>query len=364
MKAIAVRRGESTPTVIEKPRPEPTDGEALLKTLRVGVDGTDREVIDKGHGDFPAGDDHMVLGHEAVAVVEDPNGTAFEPGDVVVPTVRRPPDGESNEYFDRGRPDMAPSGEYLERGIVGAHGYMSEYFTSPADFLVPFPEEYAEVGIFCEPVSITEKALEHAYASRSTFDWGPESALVVGNGSLGLLTLAMLTLGVDRDRSFCTTDFERTYCLGRRTRPDPTIDCIEKIGGTYVNSNKTSVDEVPAVHEGMDFVYEATGYAPHAFETVHALAPNGVGALLGIPGPSEFEIDGGDLHAQLVLHNKALVGTVNSHVKHFEAAIETIDALPDWVFDDLVTTVAGLDDFERAFENGDDQIKAIVDFDA
>ncbi|WP_436910605.1 glucose 1-dehydrogenase [Halosimplex marinum] len=363
MKAIAVERDSEGPTVIEKPRPEPDEGEALLRTLRVGVDGTDHEVIGGSHGGFPEGEDHVVLGHEAVAVVADPNGTDLAEGDVVAPTVRRPPADGTNEYFERGEPDMAPEGEYVERGIVGAHGYMAEYFTSPPEYLVPVPRELWEVGFLVEPISITEKALEHAYASRSPFEWTPESALVLGNRSLGLLTLAMLEYGVDSDRSFATRDFERTYCLGRRERPDPTVDIIDEIGATYVNSNETPLETVPEAYEPMDFVYEATGYAPHAFETVEALAPNGVGALLGIPDSWEFEVDGGRIHNELVLHNKALVGTVNSHVKHFEGAVDALAELPAWLLDDLVTTVATPEDAAPAFEYGHDQIKAVVEFD-
>jgi len=354
MKAVAVRRGEEQPTVIEKPRPDPEDGEALVRTLRVGVDGTDHEVMSGAHGGFPDGEDHLVLGHEAVGVVEDSNGTDFSEGDVVVPTVRRAPDG-TNEYFERGEPDMAPDGQYFERGIVGAHGYMSDFFTSPEEFLIEIPRDLAELGFLVEPISITEKANEHAYASRSAFQWAPESALVLGNGSLGLLTLAMFEH---------TEEFDRTYCLGRRDRPDPTIDIIEKLGATYVDSRETPVDEVPAAHEGMDYVYEATGYPPHAFQTIEALAPNGVGALLGVPDSWEFEIDGGRLHEEFVLHNKALIGSVNSHVTHFEAAVETIQQLPEWLFEDLITGVYGVENLDPAFDDGDDVIKTAVEFDS
>src|SRR6056297_3447864 len=104
MRAIVVRRGESTPTVTELPRPDPNPGEVLVRTLRVGVDGTDRDVIAGSHGGFPEGEDYLVLGHEAVGVVEEAGDTAFEEGDVVVPTVRRPPAGGTNEYFERGEP--------------------------------------------------------------------------------------------------------------------------------------------------------------------------------------------------------------------------------------------------------------------
>ncbi|WP_277553220.1 glucose 1-dehydrogenase [Halobaculum limi] len=350
MKAIAVRRGEESPALIEKPTPEPADGEALVRTLRVGVDGTDYEVISGNHGGYPEGEDHIVLGHEAVGVVEDPNGTGLEAGDVVVPTVRRRPNG-SNEYFARGEPDMAPEGYYHERGIDGEHGFMAEYFTSPAEHLVHCPPELADLGFLVEPASITEKAVEHARASRSAFEWSPESLFVLGNGSLGLLTLAML------DESF-----DRTYCLGRRDRPDPTLDILDELGVTYVDSRQTPVDEVAEAYEGMDFVFEATGYAKHAFQTIHALAPNGVGALLGVPNDWTFEMDGGALHREFVLHNKALVGSVNSNVRHFERAVESVAALPEWFTDDLVTGVYGLDDYEQAFVDDDTTIKTAVEF--
>lgn len=350
MKAIAVRRGETAPTVIETPRPDPESGAVLVRTLRVGVDGTDHEVLSGSHGGFPEGEDHLILGHEAVGVVEDANGTALSEGDVVVPTVRRPPNGE-NEYFARDEPDMAPEGQYHERGIAGAHGFMSEYFTSPAETLVEVPPELADLGFLVEPISITEKAMEHARASRSAFEWTPESAFVLGNGSLGLLTLAMLD-----------SEFDRLYCLGRRDRPDPTIELIEALGGTYVDSRETPVSDVADVHERMDLVYEATGYAKHAFESISALAPNGVAALLGVPDSWKFEVDGGDLHRELVLHNKALVGSVNSNVSHFRQAVDTLAALPSWFLDDLVTGVYGMDEFERAFADDDTTIKTAVEF--
>ncbi|AGN00089.1 theronine dehydrogenase-like Zn-dependent dehydrogenase [Salinarchaeum sp. Harcht-Bsk1] len=360
MRAIAVGRGETDPTVVEIDEPEPAEGEALIRTLRVGIDGTDHEVIGSNHGGYPEGEDFQVLGHEAIGVVEDPNGTDLEAGQLVVPTVRRPPGGdafgsgaEPNEYFERNEPDMAPAGEYVERGIAGAHGYMAEYFTSEPRYLVPVPDEFAEIGFLVEPISNSEKAFDLAEASRSTFEWDPESAIVLGNGPLGLLTLAMLD-----DRGF-----DRHYCLGRRDRPDPTIDIIEELGATYVDSRETPVDELPGAEEPMDFVYEATGYAPHAFQTIDALAPNGVGVLLGIPGEWEFEIDGGALHRDFVLENKALLGSVNSHVPHFEAAVETLAGMPEWFTDAIVTHVFDPEDVDEAFETGDDRIKVVVEFD-
>jgi threonine dehydrogenase-like Zn-dependent dehydrogenase len=349
MDAIVIRCGADAPEVIDRPRPDPRDGEALVRTLRVGVDGTDHEVIEGRHGSRPAGEDYLVLGHEAVGVVEEPNGTDLDAGEVVVPTVRRPPNGDANGYFERREADMAPPGATLECGIDGAHGFMAEFFACPEEFLVPVPESLADYGFLVEPVSVSEKAIDHAYASRSAFEWAPKSACVLGNGSLGLLTLAMLE------------GYDRTYCVGRRDRPDPTIDVIESLGATYVDSRETPVDELGAVHEPMDFVYEATGHARHPFESVEALAPNGVAALLGVPEPWSFEVDGGRLHEELVMNNKALVGSVNSGRHHFAAAADRLTDFPE-VLDDVVTGVHRVDEFERAFEDDETTIKTAVEF--
>jgi threonine dehydrogenase-like Zn-dependent dehydrogenase len=351
VKAIAIPKDRTYPELIDVPKPNPEEGEALVRTLRVGIDGTDYEVIKGSHGGFPDDSDYHILGHEAVGIVEESNRAGLEPGDIVVPTVRRPP-GESNEYFDRGIPDMAPEGSYVERGITGSHGFMSEYFTSPGEFLVEIPRKFHRTGFLIEPISNSEKAIEHAIASRSAFDWQPESALVLGNGPLGLLTLAMLE-----------PEFERVYCLGRRDRPDPTINIIEQLGATYIDSRETPVDTLPTTHESMDLVYEATGFAKHPYETVDALSPNGVGVLLGIPEDCQFEIDGGKIHRQLVLGNKALLGSVNSSVPHFEDARESLATFSDWFCDALITDVFQPSDIDQAFSKDEKEIKTVIEFD-
>jgi threonine dehydrogenase-like Zn-dependent dehydrogenase len=342
--------GPTPPPVLDLPRPEPASGEALVRTLRVGVDGTDYEVIEGGHGGFPEGEEFLVLGHEAVGAVEDPNGTTLERGDVVVPTVRRPPNGDPNGWFARDQADMAPPEATLERGIAGAHGFMSEYFTSREEYLVRIPSKLAPLGFLVEPVSVAEKAIEHAYAARSAFDWTPESAMAVGNGSLGLLTLALLD------------GYDRRYCVGRRDRPDPTVEIIEAFGATYVDSRETPVDRVGEAYEPIDFAFEATGFARHPFEAIRSLAPVGVLALLGVPEPLTFEVDGGSLHKDLVMNNKAIVGSVNSAERHFRSATDHIASFPDWFVDAFVSGVHPVSSFEDAFRDDETSIKRAVQF--
>jgi threonine dehydrogenase-like Zn-dependent dehydrogenase len=78
MRAVVARRDELMPTVTEVGRPEPDPGEALVRTLRVGIDGTDYEVLEGNHGSFPPDTAYRVMGHEAVGVVADPNDTSLD----------------------------------------------------------------------------------------------------------------------------------------------------------------------------------------------------------------------------------------------------------------------------------------------
>ena len=64
----------------------------LVKVLRVGVDGTDKEINAAEYGAPPDGSGFLVVGHESFGRVEQIGSdvTEFQPGDYVVATVRRP----------------------------------------------------------------------------------------------------------------------------------------------------------------------------------------------------------------------------------------------------------------------------------
>src|SRR5436189_857284 len=97
MKAIAVTPGKPNSIHLEDiPKPSVDDVPAgkgvLVQVLRVGVDGTDKEINDAEYGAAPPGDEFLVIGHEnfgrVVEVGENVPDT-IRPGGYVVASVRR-----------------------------------------------------------------------------------------------------------------------------------------------------------------------------------------------------------------------------------------------------------------------------------
>jgi len=75
MKAIAVIPGKANSVhLAELPKPSVAQIEGgrgvLVRVLRVGVDGTDREINAAEYGAAPKGYDFLVLGHESFGRVE------------------------------------------------------------------------------------------------------------------------------------------------------------------------------------------------------------------------------------------------------------------------------------------------------
>jgi len=113
MKAIAVFPGKPNSVhLAELPKPRleeaPDERGVLVRLLRCGVDGTDKEINAAEYGQAPDGYEFLVIGHENFGVVEavGRNVTEFAPGDYVVATVRRP---GSSLYDQIGAYDMTPT---------------------------------------------------------------------------------------------------------------------------------------------------------------------------------------------------------------------------------------------------------------
>src|SRR5437899_1448406 len=144
MKAIAVHPGKANSMHLEEiPIPKVSDipnGQGVLvKVLRVGVDGTDKEISAAEYGNAPESDQFLITGHESFGQVMEVGANVqdtIKPGTYVVATVRRP----GHSIYDRiGLQDMTTDEIYYERGINLRHGYLSEYYVEDAEYLVPMP---------------------------------------------------------------------------------------------------------------------------------------------------------------------------------------------------------------------------------
>ena len=349
MQCLTTRMDGTPPTLTE--RADPTlaaDSDAVVvRTLRVGIDGTDHAVVAGAHGDPPAGRDQLILGHEAVGVTETPH-PQLPAGSVVTPLVRRPRDAAGPD-----RLDMASPAAVHECGIDGADGFACERFVADVRYLVAIPAELAPAGILIEPLSVAHKAIDLAMAARQTVPWEPAHAVVIGNGSLGLLC----TLALQLDPRV-----GRVSCMGRRDRPDPTIAVIERLGAHYLDTRRTPVPALADAPQRPALIIEATGHAPHAFETITALAHGGVGALLGVPGDDMRSLDAGRLHRDMVVGNKALIGSVNSGRPAYLQAVETLAAAPSWFADAMIDRVLPHSEAPAAFSDDDTTIKTAIEF--
>jgi glucose 1-dehydrogenase len=349
MKAIAVFPGKPNSVhVAELPKPTlddiPNGHGVLVKVLRVGVDGTDKEINAAEYGAAPPGYDFLVIGHEGFGQVQavGPNVTDLRPGDYVVATVRRP--GAS--LYDRiGTYDMTTDDTYYERGINLRHGYLTEYYVDDPEYLVKVPQGLKEVGVLLEPTTVVEKGIAQAYEiQRRLRVWRPHQAAVMGTGTVGLLAALVLRL-----RGLEVTTF------GLTRKPYLNSDLLEAIGARY-----ESTLDVPALagaqkYGPFDLIFEATGYSPIVFESMQALGKNGVLVLSSVTGGDrKAEVPADKINLEFVLGNKVMVGTVNANREYFELGVrdmaQAAAEYPGWLQRLLTHPVRGLENYRELFD--------------
>jgi len=346
MKAIAVIPGKPN-SIHLREVPKPTlaqvpDGRGVLvKTLRVGVDGTDKEINAAEYGAPPPGDEHLILGHESFGRVEavGPAVREFRPGDYVVASVRRP----GSSIYDRiGLQDMTTDDTYFERGINLLHGFLAEYYVDAADFLVKVPERLKTVGVLLEPSSVAEKAIAQAYEiQRRLRVWRPRRAAVLGTGTLGLLASLFLRLrGVE------------VVALGRVIPPFLNSRLLEEIGVRYLSTQQKSLKQASEEHGPFDLILEGTGFSPLVFEAMAVLGKNGVLAMVSVTGGDrKLEIPADQINQGFVLGNKVAFGSVNASGEDFERGVQDLAqaelSYPGWLSKLLTHPVKGLENYEE-----------------
>ena len=316
----------------------------LVKVLRVGVDGTDKEINAAKYGAAPSGFNFLVVGHEGFGQVEavGPNVTELQPGDYVVATVRRP----GRSIYDLiGTNDMTTDDTYFERGINLRHGFLTEYYVDDAEFIVKVPQGLKEVGVLLEPFTVVEKGIHQAYEiQRRLKVWRPRRAAVMGAGAIGLLaTLALRLRGIE------VTTF------ARNAKPNLNAELIEALGARYVITQEVPVVEGAKQFGPFDLIFEGTGNSGVVFESMQALGKNGVLVLSSVTGGDRMvQIPADRINLDFVLGNKVMVGTVNANREYFEMGVRDMSQAdaeyPGWLNRLLTDPVRGLENYPDLFK--------------
>jgi threonine dehydrogenase-like Zn-dependent dehydrogenase len=330
----------------ELPDPATPDGQLAVAPVRLGVCGTDREILAGDHGEPPPGSERIVLGHELLGrVIEAPQGADFEPGELVAGIVRRP-DPVPCACCARGEWDMCRNGQYTERGIKGLDGYGAEVVLLEPGFAVPVPEALGPLGVLTEPASILAKAWEQIDRIGGRACTERERVLVTGAGPIGLLAALM---GSQRGLDVHVLD----HAQGGR-KPE----LVRSLGATYHSRDATEV----AGEIEPDVVVECTGVAELVAAAMRHTAPSAVVCLTGVAPSRTLSVDIGALNNELVLENDVVFGSVNANRRHFEQAVESLVAADqDWL-GGMITRTVPLDRWQEALEKGDDDIKVVVEF--
>lgn len=345
---------------VRRPTPDDVaDGRGVLvRVLRVGLCGTDRDIVGAQYGQAPAGDDFLVIGHENLGqvIAAGPKTPAsIKPGAFVVSTVRRP----GHSIYDRiGRQDVTLDTVYYERGINLLHGFLAEEYVEDCEFVVSVAPTLRRVGVLLEPASVAAKGIGQAFAIQRRLPlWRPERALVIGAGPIGLLATLILRL-----RGLAVTLYSR--------RPGPYRNSTlgEAIGATYESSSVRPMADVARDHGPFDLIFEASGYSPLVWEAASVLGSNGVLVLSSVTGGSATaEIPSDRINQGFVLGNKVMVGTVNASREDFERAADDLllgeATYPGWLDQLLTSPIDGLEHPEAIVaELADrDAIKAFIE---
>jgi threonine dehydrogenase-like Zn-dependent dehydrogenase len=347
MRALTVAPGIANSAGVEDlPDPPQSDGAVLVRTLALGVCGTDREIVSGLYGWAPPGHKRLVIGHESLGTVEEaPVNSGFKRGDLVVGIVRRP-DPVPCPSCAAGEWDMCRNGRYTERGIKERNGYGSEFFRVEPEFLIKLDPSLGLNGVLIEPTSIVAKAWDHTERiGRRSRGWAPMTLLVTGAGPIGLLA-AMI--GAQRGLD--------VHVLDHNDR-GPKRQIVRELGATF------HLGELADTIIKPDIMMECTGAPGVVRDALGCTAAGGVVCLLGVSAPGrDFEIDVGGLNRTLVLDNDVVFGAVNANRQHYEDAVTALQRADQRWLDSLITRRVSIAQWTDALAQQKTDIKVIVDF--
>jgi threonine dehydrogenase-like Zn-dependent dehydrogenase len=346
VKAITVEpRKTGTARLEDVPEPDVRTGSVLVEAIAVGVCGTDVEIATGKYGWAPPGKERLILGHESLGRVLEPDPTGrLKEGDLVVGIVRRP-DPVPCPNCAVGEWDMCRNGQYTERGIKNIDGFMSEHWRIEPEYAIKIDASLGLLGVLLEPTTVVAKAWEEVEFIGSRSFWEPRTVLVTGAGPIGLLAAL---LGMQRGLDVHVLD---------RVESGTKPDLVRALGATYHSGGVEAIDFEP------DVIIECTGVGPVIGHCVQHVSAGGIVCLTGVGagGPAGSLVTA-DVAAQAVLKNEVVVGSVNANKRHWYKGGEALARADRNWLSKLISRREKPENFAQALERRPDDIKVVVQF--
>ncbi|MGA7312866.1 MAG: glucose 1-dehydrogenase [Silvibacterium sp.] len=346
MKAITVEpKKAGTSSLEDIPEPDVRQGSVLVEAIAVGVCGTDVEIVEGKYGWAPPSKTRLVLGHESLGRVLEPDPSGrVKKGDLVAGIVRRP-DPVPCSNCAVGEWDMCRNGQYTERGIKQIDGYMSERWRIEPEYAIKVESSLGLLGVLLEPTTVVTKAWEQVNAIGRRSFWEPRTALVTGAGPVGLLAAL---LGTQRGLDVHVLD---------RVESGPKPELVHALGATYHSGRVATIGIEP------DVIIECTGAGAVIDDCIQIVGSGGIVCLTGVGGGGfTSRLSTADVATDAVLRNKVIVGTVNANKRHWFKAGEALARADRSWLSRLVTRCERPENFANALHRKPDDIKVIVQF--
>lgn len=287
--------------LVELDQPEPGPGEVLLRVEACGVCGSDVS-------SYKLGLSSGVMGHEIAGRLE---GGALAAIDPKVPCGQCEDcrSGHENRCIDT-----------LTKPVLRPGGY-AEWLVAPRELVYELPPQVPpQVGALAEPLSVAVHAV-----SRSEIKAGTP-ALVVGLGSIGLLTVVALRAAGAAPILAVEPNAARR-ALGERLG-------VERVVAS-AGQARTGLDRVPVV-------IECSG-RPDALQTAIDMADSGGTVVLAGIAVAEVTLT----PVFLITRELRVVGSITATHDDFRRAVELLPQHPELA---EITTPVGLEELPELFE--------------
>src|SRR4029078_6193032 len=119
----------------------------------------------------------------------------------------------------------------------------------------------------------------------------------------------------------------------------------------YITTVDTPILDAAKEFGPFDLIFEATGNSGVVFESMQALAKNGVLVLSSVTGGDRMiQVPADRINLEFVRGNKVMVGTVNANREYFEMGVKDLAQAeaqyPGWLNQLLTHPVKGLENWQ------------------